>query len=139
MLRNKFVLPLKSWFFTSFHFFFLLMVLHDVTFNVTTTIYMWSFWFFSRNFTRSIVLKLWIKTLVNKKNSSSFIITKLELRFEPCVLTLTWKWGAKDPKKKRRRTNYHKFRSEETSKKIRNIQKRKPWCLNVIISCNEEL
>jgi hypothetical protein len=28
----------KSWFFTSFHFLFLLMVMHDVTFNVTATI-----------------------------------------------------------------------------------------------------
>jgi hypothetical protein len=28
-----------------FHFFFLLMVLHDVTFNMTATIWMWSFWF----------------------------------------------------------------------------------------------
>jgi hypothetical protein len=48
-----------------FHFFslfFLLMVLHDITFNVTVTIWMWSFWFFSRIFTRSIVLKFWVKT-----------------------------------------------------------------------------
>jgi hypothetical protein len=28
---------------------------------------------------------------VNKKNSSSFIITNMELRFEPCVLNLIWK------------------------------------------------
>ena len=38
MLRNKFVLPIESWLFTFFHFFFLLMVLYDVTFNVTNTI-----------------------------------------------------------------------------------------------------
>jgi hypothetical protein len=24
----------------------------------------------------------------------------MELRFEPCVLNLIWKWGAKDPKKR---------------------------------------
>jgi hypothetical protein len=47
VLRKKFVLPIESWFFTSFHFFFLLMVLYDVIFNVTATICMWSFWFFS--------------------------------------------------------------------------------------------
>jgi hypothetical protein len=35
VLRKKFVLPIESWFFT---FFLLLMVLHDVTFNVTVTI-----------------------------------------------------------------------------------------------------
>jgi hypothetical protein len=39
VLRKKFVLPIKSWFLTFFHcFFFLLMVLHDVIFNVTSTI-----------------------------------------------------------------------------------------------------
>jgi hypothetical protein len=86
--KIKFVLPIKSWFFTFFHFFFLLMVLHDVTFNVTTTIWMWSFWFFSRIFTRSIVLKFGVKTSINKNNFSSFILTNLELRFEPCVLNL---------------------------------------------------
>jgi hypothetical protein len=34
VLRKKFVLPIESQFFTFFHFFFLLMVLYDVTFNV---------------------------------------------------------------------------------------------------------
>jgi hypothetical protein len=41
VLREKFVLPIESWFFTFFHFFhffFLLVVLHDVTFTVTATI-----------------------------------------------------------------------------------------------------
>jgi hypothetical protein len=39
VLRKKFVLSIKSWFFTSFFTFtFLLMVLHDVTFNVTAMI-----------------------------------------------------------------------------------------------------
>jgi hypothetical protein len=61
---------------------------------------MWSFWFFSRNFTRSTVLKFWGKTPVKKNNSSSLIITSMELRFEPCVRNLIWKWGAKDPKKR---------------------------------------
>jgi hypothetical protein len=37
VLRKKFVLPIEFWFFTFFTF-FLLMVLHDVTFNVTVTI-----------------------------------------------------------------------------------------------------
>jgi hypothetical protein len=54
----------------TFHFFslfFLFMVLHDITFNVTTMIWMWDFLFFSRIFTRSIVLKFGVKTPVNKK------------------------------------------------------------------------
>jgi hypothetical protein len=45
-----------------------------------------------------MVLKFWVKTLVNKNNSSSLILTYLELGFEPCVLNLIWKWIAKDPK-----------------------------------------
>ena len=36
--KKEVSLPIKSWFFTFFHIFFLLMVLHDVTFNVTITI-----------------------------------------------------------------------------------------------------
>jgi hypothetical protein len=36
-LRKKFVLPIESWFLTFFNF-FLLVVLHDVTFNVTAMI-----------------------------------------------------------------------------------------------------
>jgi hypothetical protein len=84
-----------------FLLFFLLMVLHDITFNVTATIWMWSFWFFSRIFTRSIVLKFWVETLVNKNNSSSLILTNLELKFEAGMLKLIWKWGAKDPKKRK--------------------------------------
>jgi hypothetical protein len=61
---------------------------------------MWSFWFFSRNFTRSTVLKFWVKTPFNRKNFSSFIITNMELRFELCLFNLIWKWLAKDPKKR---------------------------------------
>ena len=50
VLRKKFVLSIESWF-SLFSFFFLLMVLHDVTFNlicfnVTASILMWSFWLF---------------------------------------------------------------------------------------------
>jgi hypothetical protein len=61
---------------------------------------MWSFLFFSRIFTRAIVLKFGVKTLINKNNSSSLILTNLELKFEACMVNLIWKWGAKDPKKR---------------------------------------
>ena len=58
------------------------------------------FIFFSKKFTSSIVLEFWIKTLVNKKNSSLLILTNIELRFEQCILNLIWKWCAKDPQKR---------------------------------------
>jgi hypothetical protein len=37
------------------------------------------------------MLKFLVKTLVNKKNSSSLIVTNMELRFEPGVLNLIQK------------------------------------------------
>jgi hypothetical protein len=46
------------------------------------------------------VLKFGVKIPINKNNSSSLILTNLELRFEACVLNLIWKGGAKDPKKR---------------------------------------
>jgi hypothetical protein len=70
---------------------------------------MWSFWFFSRNFPRSIVLKFGVKIPINKNNSSSLILTNQELKFEACTLNLIWMWGAKDPKKQRRPSNFHQF------------------------------
>jgi hypothetical protein len=45
----------------------------------------------------------------------------MELRFEPCVLNLIWKWGAKDPKK---REDHLIFISFEVKKFIlKNTQK----------------
>jgi hypothetical protein len=46
------------------------------------------------------VLKFGVKTPINKNNSNSLIITNLELKFEPCMLNLIWKCGAKDLEKK---------------------------------------
>jgi hypothetical protein len=37
------------------------------------------------------VLKFGVKTPVNKKNSTSLILTNLELKFEACMLNLIWK------------------------------------------------
>jgi hypothetical protein len=126
VLKKKFVMPIESWFFTFFYFFWL-MVLHDVIFNVSATIWIWSFWFFSRNLTRSLVLKFWVKTHINKKNFNSLIITNMDLRYEPCVLNLVWKWWTKDPKK----------RKDHLSKEVhtkKHAKKKKLWCLNIIIS-----
>jgi hypothetical protein len=37
------------------------------------------------------VLKFGVKIPINKNNSSSLIITNMDLRFEPCELNLIWK------------------------------------------------
>jgi hypothetical protein len=37
------------------------------------------------------MLKFGVKIPINKNNSSSFILTNLELRFEPYVHNLIWK------------------------------------------------
>jgi hypothetical protein len=44
------------------------------------------------------VLNFGVKTFVNKNNSSSLILTNLDLKFEACMLNLIWKGDAKDPK-----------------------------------------
>jgi hypothetical protein len=100
VLRKKFVLPIKFWFFTFSLFFFahgsawchLQCDRYDL--NVKFLI------FFARNFTRSTILKFWVKTPIKKNNSSSLIITNMDLRFEPCMLNLIWKWITKDPEKR---------------------------------------
>jgi hypothetical protein len=129
VLRKKFVLPIESWFFTFFHFFFLLMVLHSVKcdhYDLNVKF----FYFFSRNFTRSIVLGFWVKTLVNKNNSSSLILRNMELRFEPCVLNLIWKWCAKDPKKKEGHLIFINFGVKKfTVKNTENKQNFDVWML----------
>jgi hypothetical protein len=118
-----------------FHFFSLFFFAHSSTWrhlqcdqydlNV-------KFWFFPRIFTRSIVLKFGVKTPVNKKNSSSPILTNLELKFEVCMLNLIWKWGAKDPKKREDHLIFINFGVKKFT--LKTPQKKKLWCLNVIIS-----
>jgi hypothetical protein len=133
VLRKKFVLPIESLFFTFFHFLFFThgsawchLQCDHYDLNVKFVI-------FSRNFTRSIVLKFWVKTPINKKNSSSLIITNMELRFGPCALNLIWKWCAKDPKKREDHLIFINFGVKKFT--LINTQKKKRfWCLNVIIS-----
>ena len=102
VLRKKFVLPIKSLFFTFFHFFiFYFFANGSVWCDLQCDRYdpNVKFLIFSRNFTRSTMLKFLVKMSINKKNFSSLIITNMELRFKPCVLHLIWKLGAKEPKK----------------------------------------
>jgi hypothetical protein len=65
---------------------------------------------------------LGVKTLVNKKNSSSLIIIDMELRFEPCVLNLIWKKCAKDTKKRDEHLIFINFGVKKFT--IKNIQKK---------------
>jgi hypothetical protein len=69
------------------------------------------------------MLKFWVKTLVKKKNSSLLIITNMELRFEPCVLNLIWKWGEKDPKKREDYLIFINFGIKKFT--LKNTQKKK--------------
>jgi hypothetical protein len=47
------------------------------------------------------VLKFGVKTPVNKNNSSSLILTNLELKFEACMLNLIGSEVQKTPKKEK--------------------------------------
>ena len=88
MLRKKFVLPIKSWFSTFFHFFFAsgsaLYHLQCDRSDLNVKFLMF----------QEILQGPHVEVLSqdpNKKNSSSFIVTNMELRFEPCVFNLIWK------------------------------------------------
>jgi hypothetical protein len=81
------------------------------------------------------VLKFLVKTPINKNNFSSLIITNMDLRFKPYVLNLIWKWGAKDPKK---RKNHLIFINFGVKKKFtqKNTQKKKTLmfdCYNLLV------
>jgi hypothetical protein len=80
------------------------LVFHFISsFNFCTWFYMtsplmWPLWvdcevliFFKIILTRSIVLKIGVKTPINKNNSTSLILTNLEFKFEACMLNLIWK------------------------------------------------
>jgi hypothetical protein len=87
---------------------------------------------FCKNFYKVHSVEVWSQDPVNKNNSSSLIITNMELRFEPCVLNLIWKWGAKDPKRREDHLIFNNFGVKKFS--LKNTPKKKLWCLNVIIS-----
>jgi hypothetical protein len=67
---------------------------------------MWPLWSecevfdFFNNFYKVHSVEVCSQAPINKNNSSSLILTNLELRFEACMVNLIWKWGAKDPKKR---------------------------------------
>jgi hypothetical protein len=99
VLRKKFVLSIESWVFTFFHFF-------SCSWFCMMSPSMWPLQskFEVFDFFQEIlqVPQCWSfeSRPIKKNNSSSLIITNMEVRFEPCMLNLIWKWGAKDPKKK---------------------------------------
>jgi hypothetical protein len=58
------------------------------------------FLIFFKKFYKVHSVEVWSQDpTTNKNNSSSLILTNLELKFEACMLNLIWKWVAKDPKK----------------------------------------
>jgi hypothetical protein len=59
---------------------------------------------------------------LKKNNSTSFIITNMELDFEPYVLNLIWKWGAKDLKKREDHLIFINFGVKKFT--LKNIQKK---------------
>jgi hypothetical protein len=97
------------------------MILYDVTLMWLLLSKCEVFDFFPRDFTRSIVLKFWVKILVNKKNYNSLIITNVDFRFEPYVLNFIWKWCAKDPKKRQDRLIFINFGEKKFI--VKNTQK----------------
>jgi hypothetical protein len=109
VLRKEFVLSIESWFFIFFHFYFFAhgsawCHLQCDSYNLNV-----KFFIFLRNLTRSIVLKFWIKAPVNKKNFSSFIITKYGVEIWAMCAQLDLEVSCKRPKKKRRPSNFHEF------------------------------
>jgi hypothetical protein len=123
--KRKFVLPKESWISTStfFQFLFLLMVLHDVIFNLVTGYEYERFKFFLKNlqvpwYWNSQWWPVW-------KNSISFIITNLS------HIWSTWiRCDVQEIQKKGIPPTFHEFKNEEVHWK--NTQK-KLWYLNVII------
>jgi hypothetical protein len=75
------------------------------------------------------MLKFWIKTPVNKNDFISLIIINMELRFEPCVLNLIWKWCVKDPKERKDHLIFINFGVKEFT--ISNTQKK----MTLIFEC----
>jgi hypothetical protein len=100
VLRKKFVLSIESWIF----FFSLFFFAHGST---------WCH-FQCNHYNLNVKFFIFVQEILqgpqcwslesrppSKKKFSSFIITNMELRFEPCILNLIWKWGVKDPKKEK--------------------------------------
>jgi hypothetical protein len=127
VLRKKFVLSIKSWFSTFIHFYFAHgsawyhLQCDCYGLNMKFLIFFKKFYkvhsveVSSQDTSRKVVLEhqatiaklgalgtpfLLVRSPSTKNNSSSLIITIMELRFEPCVFNLIWKWGAKDLEKR---------------------------------------
>jgi hypothetical protein len=84
--KKRFVFPIES---RIFQILFLFMVLHDVIFSVATPIWMWSLWFFPKNLQVPTYWSFESRTSdINKKISSSIILTKWWMTLGPCVFSL---------------------------------------------------
>jgi hypothetical protein len=89
---------------------------------------------FFRNFYKVHSVEVWRQDPHQQRNnSSSLILTNLELKFQPYMLNLIWKWGAKDPKKKKNHLIFINFGIKKFTLK-NTPKKKKLWRLNVRIS-----
>jgi hypothetical protein len=83
--KKKFVLPRESWISLFFKFFFLLMVLYGVIFNLG---YEYKGFEFFKEAYKFHDVGILMMTLLIKNNSISIILINLKLKFEPCVFNL---------------------------------------------------
>ena len=116
VLLKKFFLPIESWFFTFFTFFFAhpsaWCYLQCDCYNVNV-----KFLIFFKKFYKVHRVGVLNQDPRQQETFNSLIITNMELRFEPCVLNLTWKWGTKDIKKREDHLIFISFG-------VKNIQKK---------------
>jgi hypothetical protein len=92
-------------------------------------IWIQSLWYFSRNFTSSIVLEFWVKALLTKlylthTYKSKGGIWAMHVQFNLEVI-------CKKKKRKGIPSNFQEFKVKKFI--VKNTQEKKRWCLNVII------
>jgi hypothetical protein len=78
---------------------------------------------FLKKFYKVHSVEVWSEDPHQQNNSSSFILTNLELTFEPCILNLIWKCGAKDPQKREDHLIFINFGVKKFI--VKNTQKKK--------------
>jgi hypothetical protein len=125
--KGMFVFLIDSWNLTFFQFFILFMELHDVIFNVTTQIWTWMIWNFSKKITCFKILECMVMTPFKNKYLPNVHKSKVEI-WAMCA-QLGLKVMSKRPKKGRL-SNFCEFSNGEAH--CKKYQKRKLWCLVII-------
>jgi hypothetical protein len=91
VLRKKFVLPIKSWFFTFFIFYFFAHGFASCHLQCNCYDPNVKFLIFFKKFYKVHSDEVLNQDPCEKNNSSSFLVSNMELRLQPCVLNLIWK------------------------------------------------